>query len=415
MADWLAELVDWSRRHAAAVALVLLALSILGGYYTATHLSIDSNTNDLISPTVPWRQREAAMDRAFPQNTNLLVIVIDARTSDLAEDAAAMLAERLRAMPQLFHSVRIPEGGEFFRREGLLFLPKSDVQKFSDQIIAAQPLLGTLAADPSLRGIFDALGLLAKGAAHGAIEAAALANPLDEVSGAVEAALQSRYAPISWQALLTGRAATPHDLRSIILTQPVLDYRAIEPGARAAAAVRETARQLGLTEARGVRVRMTGPVAFDDDQLATLTQGAGFTTALSLGLLILWLALALRSARLVIAIVTTLLIGLVACGTFAVGAVGALNPISAAFAVLFIGLAIDFGIQFSVRYRDERFRASDFISALRRTGSGIGVAIATAAGATAVGFFAFVPTDYIGVSDLGLIAGVGMLIALAFT
>lgn len=411
MRGWLVALVDWSRRKALALTLGLLVLSILGAYFTATHISIDSDTNHLISSDVPWRQRDLEMDKAFPQNTDLLAVVIDARTPDQAEDAAAALAGRLRQMPDLFRTVHVPEGGEFFEREGMLFLPKEDVQKFSDQIIAAQPLIGTLAADPSLRGILTAIDLLAKGAAHGDIEAAALNDPLNEVSRAVEASLSSQYAPLSWQTLLTGRAAEPRELRRFILTQPVLDYRALEPGARAADAIRAAARALELTSDRGVTVRMTGPVAFDDDQLATLSQGASFTTALSLGLLCLWLSLALRSLRLLVAIVTTLIVGLVACGTFAVGVVGALNPISAAFAVLFIGLAIDFGIQFSVRYRDERFQASDFSTALRRTASGIGVSIAIAAGATAVGFLSFVPTDYSGVSDLGLIAGAGMVIA----
>ncbi len=409
----IAALVEASRRYAAPLVLGLLLLSILGAYFTASHISFDTDFDKLISADLPWRQREAEMDRAFPQDTDLLAIVIDGKTADLAGDAADALAKRLAAMPQLFRTVREPGGGAFFRREGLLFLPLEDVQGLSDQIIQAQPLIGTLAADPSLRGIFDAIDLIAQGAVHGDIEKEALASPLAAVTQSVEAAVQGRYAPLSWQALLSGRRPDPRELRRFVLTQPVLDFSQLEPGAPAAQAVREAARNLGLTPERGVSVRLTGSVAFSDDQLATLSRGAGFTTSLSLGLLTLWLFLALRSPRLVVAIVATLLVGLVACGTFAIGAVGPLNPISAAFAVLFIGLAIDFGIQFSVRYRDERFRADDLAEALRRTATGVGGPLAVAAAATSVGFFSFVPTDYTGVSDLGLIAGVGMLIALA--
>jgi uncharacterized protein len=411
MGALLASLVDWSRRNAVTVTLLLLALSVAGTYFTATHISIDSNTDHLISPDLPWRQRDAEMDRAFPQDVDLIAIVIDAKTPDLAEDAADALAQRLKEMPQLFRTVRVPEGGLFFRQEGMLFLDKKDVQKFSDQIIAAQPLIGTIAADPSLRGIFGALDLLAQGVIHGDMTPEGVTDPLSQMSRSVEAALQGRYAPLSWASLLSGRTPEPGELRRFVLIQPVLDYSVMEPGARASDAVRDAARALGFTPDRGVRVRLTGPVAFDDDQLATLSKGAGATTALSLGLLCLWLGLALRSLRLVVAIITTLLVGLVACGSFAVGVVGVLNPISIAFAVLFIGLAIDFSIQFSVRYRDERFRASDFATALKRAASGIGSPIAVAAAATAAGFFSFVPTDYVGVSDLGLIAGVGMLIA----
>ena len=411
----LAAIVDASRRHAAALTVVLLILSLLGGYFTANHISIDTDVNKLISADLPWRQREAEMDRAFPQNIDILAIVVEGATPDLAGDGADALAQRLKAMPQLFKTVREPEGGPFFRREGILFFPTEDVQKFADQMIAAQPLIGTLAADPSLRGVFGALDLLAQGAIRGDIKSAALGAPLVAIDDAVESALKGRYAPLSWQTLLSARKPERHELRHFVLAQPVLDYSALEPGARARAAVRKAADELGLTQERGVRVRITGPVALGDDQLSTLSEGAGFTTALSLGLLCLWLVLALRSLRLVAAIIVTLLAGLVACATFAVGVVGPLNPISAAFAVLFVGLAIDFCIQFSIRYRDERYRDDDMAAALHRTAIGIGAPLSCAAAATAVGFFSFVPTDYSGVSELGLIAGVGMLVALALS
>lgn len=415
MEDRLAAIVDFSRRHAPALTFGLLLLSLVGAYYTASHISIDTDINKLISADVPWRQREAEMDRAFPQNIDILAIVVEGATPDLATDAADALAARLKAMPQLFKTVRQPEGGPFFRREGMLFLPTDDVQHFADQMIAAQPLIGTLAADPSIRGIFDALDLMAQGASRGDIEANAVSPPLAAVSDAVEHALAGRYAPLSWQALLSGRKPERRELRRFVLAQPVLDYSALEPGARARDAVRSAARDLGFTPDRFVQVRITGPVALNDDQLATLSEGAGFTTALSIGLLCLWPLLALRSPRLVVAIIATLLVGLVACASFAVGIVGPLNPISAAFAVLFIGLAVDFCIQFSIRYRDERYRENDLAIALHRTANGIGGPLSGAAAATAVGFFSFVPTDYSGVSELGLIAGVGMLVALALS
>jgi hopanoid biosynthesis associated RND transporter like protein HpnN len=146
--------------------------------------------------------------------------------------------------------------------------------------------------------------------------------------------------------------------------------------------------------------------------MATLAEGAGFSTALSLGLLGFWLALGMRSFRVVAAVLITLLSGLVACAAFAVWAVGPFNPISVAFAPLFIGIAIDFGIQFSVRFGAETLSGGTPAEAFRRTSCGVGAPLAIAAGATAVGFLSFVPTDYTGVSTLGLIAGVGMLIAL---
>lgn len=408
----IATLVEFSRRNAAAITVIVLLLAIGGGYYAATHISIDTDVDKLINPNLPWRQREKALDTAFPQNADLLLVVIDAATPDQAGDASAALAKRLAAEEDLFRTVRRPESGAYFQKNGLLFLSKQEVQDFADQIISAQPLIGTLAADPSLRGVFDALDLAAQGLIHDESGAKGIDAPLATVAKATEAALAGRHSPISWQAMMTGRKPEPLELRRFILTQPRLQYSAVEPGERATEAIHAAAQQLGLTPENGVRVRITGPVALSDAQFSTLSNGAWFSTSLSVGLLCLWLMLALRSLRLFAAIITTLIVGLVACGVFAVGAVGPLNPISVAFAVLFVGIAVDFGIQFSVRYRDERFHADNFPEALRATAHGIGGPLSVAALAASVGFFSFVPTNYTGVSDLGLIAGVGMLLAL---
>ena len=91
--------------------------------------------------------------------------------------------------------------------------------------------------------------------------------------------------------------------------------------------------------------------------------------------------------------------------------VGALNLISVAFAVLFVGIGVDFGIQFSVRYRAERHEVDDLRAALANAGEHIATPLALAAAATAAGFLSFVPTAYRGVSELGQIAGLGMIIA----
>jgi hopanoid biosynthesis associated RND transporter like protein HpnN len=413
LARAIVNLVRISLRAPGAVLLVCLIGATLLGVYAATHFNIDTDTNKLISPDLPWRQREAEFEKAFPQNVDLIAIVIDSKDAPgQAEDAAAKLAKWASEHPELFKTVRRPDGGEFFIRNGLLFLPVKEVQQVADQLIASQPLLGQLAADPSLRGLFLAIDLALQGVTHGDIKLAELDAPLTEIDGTVEAAVAGHPHHLSWQGLFTGRAPTSQELRRFVLVQPILDYQALEPGARARQAIHQAAAQFGLTPDQGITVRLTGPVALSDEEFATVTQGAGSATAVSLALVCLILFMALRSWRIILAIVVTLLTGLVASAAFAFAAVGALNLISVAFAVLFIGIAVDFGIQFSVRYRDERYRAHDLDIAILRTARGIGGPLFLASATTALGFYSFVPTDYSGVSELGLIAGTSMIIAL---
>ncbi|MFO0996632.1 MAG: MMPL family transporter [Alphaproteobacteria bacterium] len=411
MTDAFARLVDVCRRRKFLIlALYVLATALLAGYVGA-HLSINTNTNDLISADTPWRKRELAFVSVFPGAVGRTVVVIDAATPDAADDAVRALYERLSAEPALFQSVERPGGGPFFERNGMLFLSVPELSDIAKQLIDAQPLLGTLTADPSLRGLFGSLNLALEGVARKEIEAKSLDRALSAVADSVEGVLAGHARPMSWQTLLTGHSPRPEELRRFLIVKPVLDYSALQPGARSSAAIREAARALGLTPENGVRVRLTGSVPLSDDEFASVSEGMSHAL-IACGLLVtLILFAALRSARLIIVVLATTATGLVWTAAFATAAVGALNLISVGFAVLFVGIAVDFAIQFCTRYRDERFKDDDFASALKRTATMIGGPLGLAATAAALGFFSFLPTDYTGLSELGLISGAGMLIA----
>jgi len=414
IAAGIGRLVEFARRNAVAIVLLVVLLAVGAGYYAASHLTIDTNIEHMLPSDVVWRHNEAALDRAFPQNDSLLVVVIDGRTGDIADRAARQLADRLRAEPQLFRYVRQPDGGAFFDKNGLLFLSVAELEALSEQLIAAQPLIGTLARDPSLRGLFDTLALFVAGAGKDTDKAAIdrLDPTLAAIADAMKAALEGRAEPLSWQQIMTGRASGPRERRRFVVARPVLDFTALEAGGPARAEIRRLTGELALDPAHGVRLRLTGPVALDDDQFATLREGALRSTSLSLVLVCVILFAALRSVKLVGAILATLASGLALTAGFAALAIGSLNLISVAFGVLFIGLAVDFSIQFSVRYRDQRHRLGSFAEALRGAGQSIGPALLLAAGATAIGFLSFVPTQYTGIRELGWIAGCGMIIAI---
>lgn len=412
IAACLARIVDLARRNAAAVVAICVVLTAAAGLFAATHLSVDTNIDHMLPKDLAWRQDEIALDRAFPQNNSILVAVIDGRSGVEADRAATKLAERMRAEPDLFRHVRQPDGGPFFDRNGLLFLSPKELQDTSDKLIAAQPLIGSLAKDPSLRGLFDTLALFVNGAGkdQGAIDRL---NPaLTAIGEAVDDTLAGHDAPLSWEHLMTGRKAGESERRHFVITRPVLDFGALEPGGRAGAEMRRLAADLGIDAGHGLRLRLTGPVALDDEQFATLRAGALESTILSIIAVCAILFAALRSVRLVGVILATLIAGLILTAAFAAVVFGSLNLISVAFGVLFIGLAVDFGIQFGVRYRDQRHRLDTLPAALNGTARSIGPALLLAAGATAIGFLSFVPTPYTGIRELGWIAGVGMLIAI---
>lgn len=406
-------LMNWvaaCHRRAWAVTLACLAAAVAAGVFAAGHLGIDTDTAEMISPEVSWRKAELEYERALPARLNL-VIVIDGPSAEAAGDAAAALAARLGARPDLFTAVERPDGLPFFRRNGLLYLSRAELTALADRLADMQPLIGSLAADPTLRGLFETLDTMLDGIAEGHAELSLIEKPLMPVAETIEAALSGQPRPLSWQALLSGRDLGEPG-RSFVLTRPLRDFGSLQPGAKARAAVRDAARSLGLTPENGFRVRQTGSVALNDEEFSTVAEGAGVATIGAFLAVCALLYLALRSWRLILAIQATLLVGLTLTTGFAAAAIGTLNLISVAFAVLFVGIAVDFGIQYAIQYRGERHRHDDLGMALGNAAGNVGGALILATLALLAGFLSFLPTDYRGVSELGLIASAGMVIAL---
>lgn len=403
--------VGWSARRAGWLILLSLLLTALAATYTARNLRMDTDTTNMISPELPWRQELAKFNALFPQNTGLLVVMVDGRTPDIAEDAAAALFARIAARPDLFATARRADGGPFFQRYGLMFLSTAEVRKIADAVIEAQPFIGALSQDPSLRGLFNVLSLAMQGVMQQSADVERLEKPLSQIAATMSDALSGRRQAMSWQNLMLNRAAEPRDLRKLILTQPNRDFASLKPGAAATAFVRAAVKELNLSPDTGVTVRLTGPVALNDDEFATVSEGMGWALALATTLVLGLLFLALRSFKLILATFVTLIVGLIFTFAFATLAVGELNLISVAFAVMFIGLSIDFGIQFGVRYGQEVLEGRGH-DALPQAGIVMARPLTLAAIATAAGFAAFIPTDYSGVSELGIIASAGMAIAL---
>ena len=407
-------MVSLSARHATAVMLIGAVLAVLSGWLAATRLSVTTDLSTLFNPSLPWKQREAELKRLFPQQEKLLVAVIDASTPEAAEATAAGLATALDADPAHFTSARRPDASPFLERNGLLFLDRATLAALLDQTIDAQPFLGQLVADPSMRGLFAALSLVAIGVEQGA-NIRPFETALRGFHEVLAAALRGQAQPLSWQRLLSGPVAELGGPYRFVLAQPRQDFGALQPGAAATQVLRQAAAQQEFVRNGQAHVRVTGAVALADEEFASAATGAIAGLAASTLLGVLWLVLAVRSWRMVAPILLTLMLGLLLTTAFATLTVSPLNLISVAFAILFVGIAVDFAIQFSVRLRDAQMQARDLHSALTATGQRAGAQIMVAAAATAAGFLAFVPTDFSGVAELGLIAGAGMLIAFCCT
>jgi hopanoid biosynthesis associated RND transporter like protein HpnN len=406
-----ARLVGFCTRFPWLVIAIVMVSAIVSSVYSATHFAINTDINKLISTDLPWRQRESAFEREFPGHFQSTLVVIDAPTPELATAAAQELAQRLHNRPTLFKSVEDLAEDKFFRHNGLLFRPAPEVKQFTQGLAQAAPIIDVLSSDQSLRGLASALGLGLTGVQQGKLTLDAMQRPMSMAAASIEQGLAGKPPLFSWQELLTGEKPAATQLRHFISVDPVLDFSQLEPGRASSEAIRQAAADLHLADRFGARVRLTGQVPMGDEEFSTLQEGAwtNIMGTVIIVLMILWLAL--KSKRIILAVFLNLFAGLAITAALGILMVGAFNMISVAFAVLFVGLGVDFGIQFSVKYRAERHDCPDLQVSLVRAANDIGVPLTLAAAAVAAGFLSFLPTDYLGLSELGQIAGVGMIIA----
>ena len=158
----LVRVVEWCSSHARLTAIAGVILGMAALVFTAGHFALSSDTAGLISPKLDWRQREIAFDRVFPGQGDSIVVVIDGATPELAGSAADRLASKLGEDKALFPKVEQPDGGPYFEREGLLLTSTpEEVAQTVKQLERAEPFLGPVAADPSLRGLMSSLSTMA--------------------------------------------------------------------------------------------------------------------------------------------------------------------------------------------------------------------------------------------------------------
>src|SRR5438067_756510 len=325
----IAAIVDFCTRFPWWVLAGALVLSAVSGVYVARHFAIKTDINDLISSQVPWTKRARQYMDAFPQRG--ILVVVDAPTPELVDQAARKLTEALKHRPDVIREVGEAQSGEFFERNGLLFLPTPEVARVTDGLKRADALIETLAVDPSLRGTLDALSLGLTGVERHELKLDDMTRPMALAADTVENVLAGRPASFSWRVLASGKPAQSRDLIRFIDVQPVLNFSALEPGQAATDGISQAAAELHLAQDYQARVRQTGLVPMGDDEFATITQHAGVNAAASIAAVLIILWLAFRSFRIIFAVAASITIGLAVSAAWGLLLVGAFNLISVAF------------------------------------------------------------------------------------
>lgn len=403
----LARWVRWLLKFRRLVVVLGLLGGVASAQFAATHLGINTDTADMISAKLPWRRYFIDYREHFPARDRNIVVVVSADSADRADAFTKALVERLSERPELFKSVFSAGAGDFFERNALLYLSVDELERLADRLTDAQPLIGRL------RPSFD--GAAVVGLAEDALDAdgsaeRATAALYSELADAIDAAGVGETDPIAWRRLITGDPEP--SARRIVLLQPKLDFDRVMAAGEAMGVLRGMIADLTQREFSGVTARLTGTVAMEHDEMLAVSRVAGLAGLASLALVGLLLYATLRSWKLLAISLATLVVGLAGTAALAAVLVGHLNLLSVAFAVLYVGLGVDFIIHICLRAKELLAAGHSVDDALVETVRGVGASLVVCAVTTAAGFFAFLPTPFVGLSELGLISGAGMFISL---
>ncbi|MBK8980412.1 MAG: MMPL family transporter [Planctomycetes bacterium] len=443
------------RRPRTLVALALL-LAVAGGLVYATRLEIQSGRRQLSAPDRPLNQRAERFRAEFGVEEELLLCVAAAPPAELADtsagaapsdpvtrvqmqDVAARWVERLRARPDWFPKLPRPggiDGGPY----ALLYLPGGAFDDFAGALDALLPSVAELARAPTLAHSFELLRGALRDAAEPADEAAAqrAAAGLEALTAGVvwlrDELARPVEAPVDRAALADHLAAAVpldgYDPRTgavfvggeRLLLLPVAvrgtagvpnEYGDALGFARAALDAALADVSAAAPSAAPLQAGFAGMPALEAEEVTTSQADFGRGAVIALVLVSLlfaaafgsWLRPSLAAVCLGIAVGATFL--------FAWLAVGHLNLVAMVFAIVLVALGVDFAIHFATHYERLLHAGHAPATAIPRTLRRVGRAIATGGLTTAAAFGAAAVTEAPGLSELGLIAGGGLVLCLA--
>ncbi len=391
-----------------ATIYAFLTAALLRALFAAFHLRVDTDPSLMISNDLPAASAYQRFIAQFPVLDDTFLVIIDADDPESGRLAAGEMARAMAARKDLFTDVFAPGNGAYFEQYGILYLPVPAVKKLAGDIEQMAPLFNAMSLQPDLGGLDDLFKQIAPVAEIGRApdEVAIL---LSNMAKTVESANAGKAEPLDWSSIgTTGPALT--QTRWYVFAKPVLDFSALDAAGPPLAEARRLMAAIN-TSRNGVTAQLTGDAVLDAEEFESVTTGAALAGITSFTLVTLTVLIGLPALLLVVPALALIVLGLLITAGFAALTVGYLNMISVAFAVLFIGLGVDYAVHVVLRFAEQRAKGDEpgpaAVAAVRHTSPALALCTLT----TSLAFLTFTLTDFVGMAQLGIISAAGVTIA----
>lgn len=409
-------------RYPRLILFLALLLSVASIVLTKSRMELLTGRDDLMPRNAPFQREYRAYREAFGDQEEIVVVAESADAGLTMRFCDALHAE-LKKDAGSYRELFYPGGLPFFRTNGLLFMPLDDIRNLRRTLTMAAPVLADLATAPSVQTLFTSLtsqinSYMAKPDPLALESLTFMLTTLDKGFKGFD----GKSSALSMDAFLKGGGEGKPSMletagrQQIITVLPVRDETSFAPAEKTIMQVRSKVQALlKKPEYKGVNAGLTGVPVLEYEEMSTSQRDMGIATGLSLALTVILLLIAFRGLLNVIAAMVSLIVAICLSFGFATLAVGHLNILSMVFAVMLIGLGIEYSIQVVLRYQEELGRGATHHEAIDTGLSRNLFSIIMAAATVALAFITFVFTDFRGISELGIIAAGGIVICVLTT
>ena len=434
-------LIAWTRlclRAPMAVVLGAVISAVVAGAYTAQSLGYKVSRVDLLDPKSDYNKLWIDYIHEFGEDDDAVVVVegpTRERVVRVLEELSREVAQDGERFRSVLHEVDLSK----IRAKGLHYLSPADLAAIDQFIERTEPIL---AGGWTHLKVASMVGGLAGQMVAGMPQtvdrsrtAAGMQEPplasLERYSESLLAGLEAgrRAADAGTGGYVSPWPRMPESLSTLrdLSSQHLLAKdgqlgfvllrlaKEKEGFAGASAATDELRRLIKLVAARhaDVTIGLTGLPVMEDDEMRTSQQSMMWASGLSLAAVIVVIIAGFGGVRHALMANGVLVIGMAWAFAWATASVGHLNILSVTFTVTMIGVGIDYGTYYIGRYLEMRRRGLSCEDALLDASARVGPGILTGAITTAVAFFCAALTSFVGVAELGMIAGGGILLCCA--
>ncbi len=396
--------VQFCEHRPRQVLTVLGLLTACAGIYVALNFSIDSSLDKLIRPSGEhgWFEANELHKKLFPELQQTSVVVVSGTEANRVDDTAMRLRDALRREPG-FEFVFAPALDPFLRDHRAYFV---DVDLLEDWVRGVQYDYGAMLRLADSAGLANATVTLADQVA--ATDGLRLPTSIRSLAESFQHGVPGSLDLEAYPHLVPD--ADTHYV--VLILKGVQEHDRRLPNEAQVGLIRSLIERTDVDE--GVNVRLTGEIPLAHEEIGTALEGIGIAGTLSLVLLGVIMHLGVGSWRIIAATFALLGVGVVWTLAFATFAVGSFNTLALIFVVMFFGLGVDFSVHFSLRMQ-EGMGTGDSEDAEVHVVREIGPALLLCMLTSSIAFLSFLPTDYLGLGELGIISAGGMVIALVLT